>query len=459
MFGRLPLFITALSLGVTPASGQTSPGWAIPEACRMDSAGALPELEKRRLSLERDVARQSVAVEGISKRKDGKAGVDAGARAEALRQSLRERQEELLEVLFRIECVRAGGLQPTPEAAPRSPFKRPPNVGQAKDVIEVTTYYATNRKQTGSPDAAKVYSGGVESTLHYGRAIVSIPPTHTPGNLELPSLWKLERVVDPSKHFVLKAVIPLSADNARKEMAQKLQAMSSKSLLIFVHGFNMGFPEAALRTAQMAHDLKFPGMAFFYSWPSANQIRSYWQDEEIARLSEGAFEQLIDELSQLPATDMYIVAHSMGNRIVGHALQARMDKGKETKNLRELLLAAPDINAEVFRAVIAPKLAAMQGTRTTIYASSSDIALKASKVVHGFRRVGETTGGVVTYPGIETVDASSASPALRGYGHFYVVDSRSVINDVKSIIERKVSAKLRGLREIGASPNVHWRLP
>jgi esterase/lipase superfamily enzyme len=61
------------------------------------------------------------------------------------------------------------------------------------------------------------------------------------------------------------------------------------------------------------------------------------------------FEQLIDELSQLPVTDIYIVAHSMGNRIVGHALQARADKGKETKNLRELLLAAADINANVFR--------------------------------------------------------------------------------------------------------------
>jgi esterase/lipase superfamily enzyme len=236
----------------------------------------------------------------------------------------------------------------------------------------------------------------------------------------LPTLWKLERDADASKHFVLQAVMPLNVDAARKEMAQKLQGMSSKALLVFVHGYNVGFPEAALRTAQMAHDLNFPGLAFFYSWPSANHVRSYWQDEEIARLSEGVFEQLIDELAQLPATDIYLVAHSMGNRIVGHALQARMDKGKETKNLRELLLAAADINADVFRAVIAPKLAAMKGTRTTVYASSSDIALKASKVVHGFRRVGETNGGVFIYPGIETIDASNASPSLRGYGHYYL---------------------------------------
>jgi esterase/lipase superfamily enzyme len=256
----------------------------------------------------------------------------------------------------------------------------------------------------------------------------------------------------------LKAVVPLSADAGRKEMAQRLQAMGTKALLVFVHGFNMGFPEAALRTAQMAHDLNFPGLAMFYSWPSANQIRSYWQDEEVARQSEGVFEQLIDELLQLPATDIYVVAHSMGSRIASQVLQARADKGKSTKNLKELLLAAPDINADVFRAVIAPKLAAMQGTRTTVYASSSDIALKASKLVHRYRPVGDASGGVVIYPGIETIDASGASPALRGYGHFYLVDSPSVISDVRAIIERKGDPRLRGLSQIGASPNVYWRL-
>ena len=207
----------------------------------------------------------------------------------------------------------------------------------------------------------------------------------------------------------------------------------------------------------MAHDLNFPGIAFFYSWPSANHVKSYWQDEEIARLSEDVFERLIDELSQLPATDVYIVAHSMGNRVVGHALKARVEKGKETKNLRELLLAAADINADVFRTVIAPKLATVQGMRTTVYASSSDIALKVSKVVHGFRRVGETSGGVFIYPGIETVDASNASPSLRGFGHLYVVDSLSVIRDIKLIVERRGPAKLRGLSEVGAMPNIYWR--
>jgi esterase/lipase superfamily enzyme len=275
----------------------------------------------------------------------------------------------------------------------------------------------------------------------------------------MPSLWKLEREADPNKHFVLKSVVPLQSDAARKEMAEAFKSMPSKSLLIFVHGYNSSFADAAFRTAQMAHDLKFPGMAFFYSWPSAAATRAYWQDEETARLSESVFEQLVEELSQLPVSDIYIVAHSMGNRIVGHALQSRVDKGRETKHLREVLLAAPDINADIFRAVIAPKLAAMQGTRTTVYAASSDLALMASKVVHGYKRVGETSGGVLTFPGVETIDASSASTASKNLGHSYVVDNSSVLKDIDAIIHQKTPAEQRGLRAFGMSPNTYWRLP
>ena len=445
MLGRLLFVVGVLAASTTAGDAQLSPEESVP-ACEATSGETLTALERRRQSLERDVARKAVARPTKS---------DGGSRTKEPEQDLRKSQEDLLEVLFQIDCLKT-------ELEKQRSRKVPDNrrlVLKPTGVIEVTTYYATNRKQNATADPGKVYGAEVASTLQYGRAIVSIPPTHTPGKLELPALWKLERDADSSKHFVLKAVEPLNADTGRSEIAQKLQSMSSKALLVFVHGFKTGFPEAALRTAQLAHDLKFPGMAFFYSWPSANQIRSYWLDEEVARLSEGVFEQLIEELSQLPVTDIYVVAHSMGNRIVGHALQARVDKGKQTKNLKELLLAAPDINADVFRTVIAPKLAAMQGTHTTVYASSSDIALKASKVVHRFRRVGETTGGVLTYPGIETIDASNASRAIRGFGHFYVVDSPSVIGDIKSIIERQGPAKLRGLSQVGASPNTYWRFP
>jgi len=191
MFDRLLLsfVLLVLTMGLAQSQPSTAPGRPTPEACQAGPVGALSELEKRRQVLERDVAQQAAAVERVSARKDGKSKADADARAKELRQ----KQEDLLEVLFQIECERAVGSPP--EAPTRNPFKRPP---QAKDAIEVTTYYATNRKPTGNTEPAKIYGGGFESALQYGRAVVSIPPSHTPGKLELPTLWKLERDADPA---------------------------------------------------------------------------------------------------------------------------------------------------------------------------------------------------------------------------------------------------------------------
>jgi esterase/lipase superfamily enzyme len=124
-----------------------------------------------------------------------------------------------------------------------------------------------------------------------------------------------------------------------------------------------------------------------------------------------------------------------------------------------LLLAAPDINVEIFRTVIAPKLAAMQQTRTTIYAASADLALKASKYVHGYKRVGDSAGGVFVYSGLHSVDASAAASSIRSYGHAYVMDSLALLKDVRMIIGERGEPLARGLLQMGQSPEQYWRLP
>jgi esterase/lipase superfamily enzyme len=453
MLGRISgrVLPIVIALALTTSAGRAQPAFA-PERCAASKSESLPALEARRESLQRDVANTPPS--------NSQPGAQTGSKK--AQQKLRESQEQLLEVLFKIDCLR---ITPQEVASaerqePRQRRWRGPTVAAPKPTpaLEVTTFYATNRTPTGNAGPAKFYGAGIGRTFRYGRAVVTIPPGHIPGNLELPTLWKFERQADPSKHFVLKAVQPLSAEAARKEMAEKLQSMASQSLLLFVHGYNTSFEDAALRTAQLAHDLEFPGMALFFSWPSAGKALAYWQDEEASQLSEVVFEELLGELSRLPVKDIYVVAHSMGNRIVTGALRSRVEKKEKTDHIRELLLAAPDINAELFRTTIAPKLAGMQGTQTTIYAASSDLALRASKVVHGFKRVGETVGGVFVYPGFDTIDASSAATAIRGFGHSYLMDSSPVLKDLKTIVLQKLAARQRGLSEMGTSPDLYWQL-
>jgi esterase/lipase superfamily enzyme len=428
---RIALASTIVLLRCASSSVVAQPAQteSIPEPCRAGIIGDLAALQKRKAQLESEVRRQTVL-----KLDDG----------------LRKVQEELLKVTFQIECL---NIQEKNQAVPRA--ARAPAVDTA---FEVTVYYATNRNRSGKVEPVSFYNSAVGGVAEYGRAVVTIPASHTPGEIEQPTLWRLQRL-DPNKHFVFKSLQVLTRDEVRTEMAERLRNARSKSLLLFVHGYYTSFRDAAFRTAQIAHDLKFPGLPFFFSWPSAGQLLGYWHDGEAAQLSEPAFEQVLEELSQLPVTDIYILAHSMGSRLVAQALRTRVDGNKDTSRIRELLLAAPDINAELFRSVIAPKLIAMQSTRTTVYASSSDLALRAAKVVYGFPRLGETADGIFVFSGLETIDASRASLVSQAFGHSYVMDSPSLLRDVEAIINRKAAAKLRGLSEAGESPNKYWVLP
>ena len=454
MLARILLVVGVVAAAASVGNGQPASDLRLPQPCRVKTAEDLPALEKRKQRLEREIARSKQA--------------DANLKA------LTKAQAELLEVLFQIDCLKirqgttaaAPASAPAPQPAPaletttsRSLRKlRSDSAKPGGEVVEVTTYFATNRGRSGKSEPENVYDASV-GALSYGRALVTIPTTHTPGSLELPSIWKLELTPDPSKHFILKSVTPLDPEGARAEMVKRLEAATRKALMVFVHGYNVSFAETAMRTAQLAHDLNFPGLPFFFSWPSAAQVTGYLRDVETAQLSEDAFDKVLDDLARLPDTDIYLIAHSMGSRIVSQVLKSRVDRGKAPTRLTELLLAAPDINADLFRTVIAPRLQAMQGTQTTVYASSSDLALMASKAVHGYARVGETAGGVFVFPGLETIDASRATLSVRAFGHSYLTDSATVLKDIQSILRQKLKAGQRGLSEAGASPNVYWSLP
>jgi len=46
---------------------------------------------------------------------------------------------------------------------------------------------------------------------------------------------------------------------------RELKGRPAKEIFVFIHGYNTSFEDAARRTGQLAYDLKFPGLAFFFS--------------------------------------------------------------------------------------------------------------------------------------------------------------------------------------------------
>jgi esterase/lipase superfamily enzyme len=442
----LVLMATGIVL-VAPQSSmsQSNPDLAISASCTQVQSAKLDTLEMRKTALEQAVTVKHDEIDSlVAKRGNSSTVPEDEIRLKSLTEELRAQEGELIDLLYQMECYRAD-LQENTEVSRGS-----------VDTIAITTFYATNRKPTGRVDVAGYYSGEDTRELRYGQITVTIPTAHTIGQLELPSLWKLERSPDPRKHFVLKEHLPLAASDAAQKIRTALESAKSKSLLLFVHGFNTTFADAALRTAQIAYDLRFSGIAMFYSWPSAGRSWGYLHDEESTQLAKSIFDRLLDDLSLMAFNEIYLIAHSMGNRIVGNTMASRVEQGKPVSTIREILLGAPDINAELFKTEIVPKLTALQNTTKTIYASSKDIALRASKIVHGFKRVGETAGGILTYPGFETIDASGSAPIVRGFGHSYVFDSVAVLNDIEdSVIWRQPSGRRN---QVGLPPDVYWNL-
>jgi esterase/lipase superfamily enzyme len=96
------------------------------------------------------------------------------------------------------------------------------------------------------------------------------------------------------------------------------------------------------------------------------------------------------------------------------------------------------------------------GARTTLYASSRDLALAASKRFQGYRRAGDTTDGVLIVPRVDSIDVSDLETDFLG--HSYVGDNRSVLTDLIELVRRDLPpAERPGLRVVGQAPQMYWR--
>lgn len=299
------------------------------------------------------------------------------------------------------------------------------------DSVIMQIFYATDRRATGKPQPVEFY-GADRGALELGICDVSIPKDHRLGELESPSIWKLEFREDPKKHVILLRVVPQPAETFFTALQQRVGRSARREAFVFVHGYNVPFAEAARRTAQIAYDLKFPGAPILYSWPSQGRLSDYPVDETNV---EWTVPHLKDFLGQLTAKSgaqtINLIAHSMGNRALTRALEklALTEGGAGKPRFNEVVLTAPDIDAEVF-ASLAQEIS-KTARRVTMYGSSKDEALTASKKFHGYRRAGDTEV-ITVVPGVDTIDASTIDTSL--IGHSYYGDNSSVIADLKSLL-------------------------
>lgn len=288
-----------------------------------------------------------------------------------------------------------------------------------------------DRRHRPADDAAAPYELGV--------AQVSIPPNHAVGEIERPSPWRGDFFEDPDVHMVLFAVHALADTEWTARVRRAVEGSPDEDAFVFVHGYNVTFEEAVLRTAQIAYDLRFGGAALCWSWPSQGGYAEYTVDEENVRWSTGHLVRFLREVrDRSGARRIHLVAHSMGNRALTEALlRIGRELGGAGAPFDQVVLAAPDLDAETFRQDVAP---AIRGTaqNVTLYASTNDVALQLSRRVHGSPRAGEAGEDIVVVPGIDTVDVSRVSG-----GHSYIGNSGRVLNDLGEVLVHRVRVEQR----------------
>jgi esterase/lipase superfamily enzyme len=285
------------------------------------------------------------------------------------------------------------------------------------------------------------YSDG-RGVLELGVAEVSIPNDHRTGELESPSVLRLEFSEDPARHVMILKARACEAGEFFRLLRDSVDSSPRRELLVFIHGYRVSFDDALRRTAQIAADVKFPGAAVCYSWPSSGALLAYAADENNVEWTVPHFKEFLTQLREQSGADaINLVGHSMGTRALGDALREfARETEEENKLFNQVVLAAPDIDAAVFRRDIAPALT-KTANRVTLYASSNDQALMASRKLHAYPRAGESGANLVVAPGLDTIDVSAIDTSLLG--HSYYGDNDSIISDLYHLVHEALPPSQR----------------
>jgi len=297
-------------------------------------------------------------------------------------------------------------------------------------------WFGTNRKLGG--DASLGFTAERSNQTTLGRVDVFIPDAHRFGELGTSWWGRLLRWDLRDDHLKIQRIIPQETAafwaELQEEMREAETAGNAPHALVYLHGYNVDFGEAAVRAAQIGFDLKVPGAMAMFSWPSQGTLQGYPADEASIEASEPAITQfLIDFVSKSGAAKVHLIAHSMGNRGLLRSLQRIAASAQRESPIRfgQVFLAAPDVDRDVFLGLahLYPHFA----ERTTLYASNGDRAVYVSAGLHQSPRAGYFLPYTIA-PGIDTIAVPDFD--LDHLGHSYFAEAEALLYDLFSLMNK-----------------------
>ncbi|WP_183751253.1 alpha/beta hydrolase [Pseudochelatococcus contaminans] len=249
------------------------------------------------------------------------------------------------------------------------------------DMMVVTTREeAANR--------AEMFSGERREHAAFADIVVSIPPASArkPGEVQ----WPRRLPGNPATDFVALQADFLNEKQALQRFQRVLKKTPQRSVLVFVHGYNNRFEDAVFRFAQIVNDSGAKVAPVLFTWPSRGSLLAYGYDRESANFSRDSLENLLTVLARDKSVgEISILAHSMGNWVALEALRqmAIRNNGRLAPKITNVMLAAPDVDIDVFRTQISQiRASGKPGGKPAnfvLFTSRDDRALAVSRRVWG----------------------------------------------------------------------------
>jgi esterase/lipase superfamily enzyme len=289
--------------------------------------------------------------------------------------------------------------------------------------------------------------------LQYGICRVTVPERHSLGRIESPSIWSFTITANPEKHFTISSCTKRSEATFFKDLGHRVGQTDERSCFVFIHGYNVSFADAVLRTAQLASDLKFLGTPILYSWASAANWKKYPKDVETVEMTVDSLTTFLEQVVAFAeAKTIHLIAHSMGNRALVKALKQMTVTGG-SRPFKQVVLTAPDVPRQNVEPLIAA--ASTRAERVTLYASSKDKALGLSEVKNDYERLGKVYGFPFVLPGMDSIDASNVKTDF--WEHTVFAKARTVLADLAAVIlDGHPPARRFGLKRVDSPHGLSW---
>ncbi|WP_394727583.1 alpha/beta fold hydrolase [Altererythrobacter sp. GH1-8] len=171
-----------------------------------------------------------------------------------------------------------------------------------------------------------------------------------------------------------------------------VNAAPDRRLIVFIHGYATSFEEAHKDAAEVralaGEDIPLVVM----HWPSRNKAQDYLLDQASIGWAQDNIVEALGVLTIL-ADDITLVTHSMGAQ-AGIASVIALDELSAARAgvIKRIVLASPDFDRDqALRIGGAVDQMLGRERQLLIYASQEDKALRASRTVNGYARLGTTS--------------------------------------------------------------------